>query len=160
MQDGDRDLFRLLEPVVSSQGLDLVEARRVGPATRPILRIVIHSPEGVSHADCARVTRASSEAIEEAGVLPGGYVLEVSSAGLERVLQEPREFDLFRGRPVRVRMAEGDPVEIRGIVGGVREGDTVVVLQEDGGESLIEWSRVRKARLIAETPGRRDGGGS
>jgi len=160
MQDGERALFRLLEPVVSSQGLDLVEIGLAGSRSRPILRIVIHSPEGVSHADCARVTRASNEAIEESGDIPGGYILEVSSAGLERVLRDPREFDLFRGRQVLVRVAEGDPLEIRGVAGGTGEDGCVVVRGEDGGESRIEWARIRKARLVPETPVRRDGGES
>ena len=160
MQDGERNVFRLLEPVVRSQGLALVEVRLVGAQSRPALRIVIHSPEGVSHTDCARVTRAANEVIEASGTMPGGYLLEVSSAGLERVLREPREFDLFRGRQVQVRVADGDPAEIRGTAEGSLEGDTVVVRGEDGGETRIEWARIRKARLVPETPVRRDGGGS
>lgn len=142
------------------QGLDLVEVRLVGAQTRPVLRIVIHSPEGVSHADCARVTRAADEAIESSSVIPGRYILEVSSAGLARVIREPHEFDLFQGRAVMVRVSDGDPAEVRGTVAGTREGSSVVVRRQDGSECLIEWSRVRKARLVPETPGPRDGGES
>ena len=160
MQDGERDLFRLLEPVACSLGLGLVEVRLAGAKSRPMLRIVIHSPEGVAHADCARVTRAANEAIEESGAFPGGYLVEVSSAGLERVLRDPREFDLFQGRQVSVRVADGDPLEIRGVAAGSGEDGYVVVRGEDGEENRIEWARIRKARLVPETPVQRDGGES
>ena len=150
MGSQDRELFALLEPIVETQGVDLVEVALVGGGRRPTLRIVVHSADGVTHGDCSRVTRAVADALDDAGRLSDGYDLEVSSPGLRRVLKDPREFRVFRGAPVRlwVAPAEGEPpVELVGRAEGTRDGEGVVLRAEDGRESVIPWSRVTKARL-------------
>jgi ribosome maturation factor RimP len=154
---GDRELFDLLEPTVASQGVDLVELRRVRAGRRTILRVVIHSAQGISHGDCARVTRLVEEVLEERGTPPGTYELEVSSPGIDRVLREAREFEVFRGRPVRIWLDEASPErEITGVCEGLRGDGAVVVRREDGAESVVDWLRVKKARLVPpEEPRRR-----
>ena len=155
----DRELFRLLDPVVAAQGVGLVEIALVGGGRRSTLRVVIHSEGGVSHGDCARVTRAIGDAVEDAGILSGGYDLEVSSPGLRRVLKQPGEFDLFRGQVVRVWVAEGEAQgEVVGVSEGTRDGGVVLRL-EDGSESVIPWSQVTKARLDPEGAASRGLGG-
>jgi ribosome maturation factor RimP len=159
MGSQEGELLAVLEPVVVSQGVGLVEVALVAGGRRPTLRIVIHSDGGVTHGDCTRVTRACADAVEDAGLLPGGYQLEVSSPGLRRVLKAPREFDVFRGQTVRVWVADTDEdtrTEIVGVAQGTRESEGVVLRTEDGRESVIPWTRVAKARLEeadAKTPG-------
>jgi ribosome maturation factor RimP len=154
----EQALFDLLEPCVSSQGVDLVEVQLARAGKRQILRLVIHSEQGVTHGDCARVTRAAGAAVDESGALEGSYLLEVSSPGLDRVLRAPREFDVFRGRPVRVRLEE-EGGEITGVAAGTRSGSEIVIREEGGDEQVVEWSRVAKARLVPEAARRAHGGG-
>jgi ribosome maturation factor RimP len=118
--------------------------------------VIIHSERGVTHAECARVTRAAAALLDDAEGAPASYVLEVSSPGTDRVLKEPREFDLFRGMEVRLQIvvSEGDAgtrQEVTGKVDGC-DGDDVVVRGEDGSKSVIPWSSVARARLVPETP--------
>jgi len=102
----------------------------------------------VTHGDCTRVTRAVGDALDDAGLLAGGYELEVTSPGLRRVLKAPREFDVFRGRPVRLWIADGEARSVvAGVAQGTRGGEGVVLRGGDGSESVIPWSRVTKARL-------------
>lgn len=149
-------VFDLLNSVVAGQGLDLVEIG-LGAARRgTLVRIVIHSPEGVSHGDCARVTRACSQALEDADAIDGSYTLEVSSPGLSREMKDGREFEIFRGLPVRMVLADGSG-ERTGTCAGA-QGEGVVLREEDGTESVIPWSNVAKAKLVPETRGRDFGG--
>ena len=150
-------VFSLLAPVVAAQGLDLVEIGLGGAKRGTLIRIVIHSPEGVSHGDCARVTRACSQAIEDDDAIDGSYTLEVSSPGLTRSMKDAREFGIFRGMPVRVVLAAGG--EKTGRCAGADEaGEQVVLQEEDGSETRIPWSNVAKAKLVPETRDRDFGG--
>jgi ribosome maturation factor RimP len=143
----DREIFELVEPGVASQGVDLVDVELAPARRRTIVRLIVHSDAGVTHADCARVTRVASRILDESGAMAGSYVLEVSSPGTERVLKTPREFDLFRGRAVRVHLRDGSE-EITGRAAGAR-GDAVALMREDG-ELILPWTRVAKARLVME----------
>lgn len=148
MEGGERKLFDLLGPGVAAQGVQLVELDVAGSGRGSVVRIVIHSPDGISHADCVRVTRACGEAIEASGALGDRYSIEVSSPGTSRVLKSGREFEVFRGEPVRVWIGP-DAEERIGTCAGTR-GEGVVLRDHDGNETVIPWSSVTKARLAAE----------
>lgn len=139
------DLFERLEPVVSARGVDLVEVGLGRSGARELLRLVIHGSQGVSHADCARVTRAVADALTASGMLAGSFALEVTSPGLDRVFKHPREFEIFRGQPVQVWRLEEEGV-LTGVASGLAEGDPVI-LDENGMPTRIAWSAVKKARL-------------
>jgi len=145
------EIFALLEPHVGAQGLDLVEVAVSGGRRRAVVRLVVHSEAGVTHGDCARVTRAAGAALDEAGAFPGSYVLEVWSPGTDRVLRAAREFDLFRGRLVQVVLADED-VPRTGRAAGTRGAESVALARDDGGEDVLAWAAVAKARLIPEPP--------
>ena len=151
MQSQEEGLYDLLEPHIASQGVDLVEAHWTNAGGRECLRIVIHAEAGVSHGDCSRVTRAVERAVDDEELVPGSYVVEVTSPGLDRVLKDGREFEIFRGRRVRVWM-EGDPPEREGVSLGLAGGE--VQLRLDDGELLtVPWPGIKKARLVPEARG-------
>ena len=50
--------------------------------------------------DCARVSRALENWLDEHDGIPERYVLEVSSPGIERPLTRPRDWERFAGNPV------------------------------------------------------------
>lgn len=138
---------------MSGAGFELVEAVLEQRGRRQVVRIVIHSEAGVTLGDCERVTRAAGSALETANSIPGSYVLEVSSPGVDRVLKSAREFDLFRGKRVRLRLAiEGNEPEreVFGTCDGTREGNAVAIRDEEGAPGVIPWTSVSKARLEPE----------
>ena len=69
-----------------------------------MLRVLIDHEGGVSTAHCEAVSRALDPLLDAADPIPGSYVLEVSSAGLERPLKRPEHFLRCLGRPVLVRL--------------------------------------------------------
>jgi ribosome maturation factor RimP len=162
MENRERELFDLLEKVVAARGLDLVEVRLGSGRSRALLTIVIHSREGVTHGDCARVTEACERALAGDPAGRGPHTIEVSSPGTDRVLRAAREFELFRGRRVLIRTAPDFPErEICGTCAGFREGAGICLRTEDGREIVVPWDSVVKARLVPEGPlsGRRPDGG-
>lgn len=157
MEGRERELFDLLEPAITRQGVVPVEIGLSGNRRGTIVRVVIHGPDGVSHGDCARVTRACQEALDESGALGSDYTLEVSSPGTTRVLRDEREFEIFRGLPVQVRMKDGTR-DRTGFCAGRQPGEGVVLREEDGTESVIPWPEVAKARLAVVPGSRRKAG--
>ena len=144
-----------LEPIVAEEldrlSYDLVEMRRGGSRSRPVLDIRIDRRDGmaVTVGDCAKVSRAV-EARLDAGVGVGErYVLEVSSPGVERPLRSAHDWRRFAGRRATVlseALGGREEVEILGIRGepGAEE---VVIRTARGDDRRIPLAGVREARL-------------
>jgi ribosome maturation factor RimP len=106
----DLDHVRAIaERVASSLGLEVIEVELRGGGKSRMLRIFIDKPAGVTHEDCANLSREVSTILDVEDAVPGGsYVLEVSSPGLDRKLVRPVDFEKFQGS--RVKLTTKDPV--------------------------------------------------
>ena len=106
----DLDQVRaIVERVASSQGLEVVEVELRGGGKARMLRIFIDKPNGVTHEDCASVSREVGTIVDVEDAMPGGpYTLEVSSPGLDRKLSRPADFERFQGS--RVKLTTRDEV--------------------------------------------------
>ena len=83
----------IAERVAASSGLEVVEVELRGGGKARMLRIVIDKPGGVTHEDCANLSREVGTILDVEDVIPGSsYVLEVSSPGLDRKLSAPSRF--------------------------------------------------------------------
>lgn len=95
------------ERVAASSGLEVVEVDFRGGGKARMLRITIDKPEGVTHEDCANLSRDVSTMLDVEDIVPGGsYLLEVSSPGLDRKLSRPADFQRFTGSLVKVMTRE------------------------------------------------------
>jgi ribosome maturation factor RimP len=109
---------------------------------------------GVSHDDCQRVSQQLSVILDVEELIPGpGYVLEVSSPGLDRALRKPGEYDRFRGRLAKISTTE--PVEnekfFEGRLAGVAEGKVKLELQGKKPRTVeVPLDKIRKAHLVVE----------
>jgi ribosome maturation factor RimP len=93
----------IVQRVAASHGVELVDVEFRGGGKSRMLRIFIDKPSGVSHDDCAGVSREVSTILDVEDVVPGGsYVLEVSSPGLDRKLVRAEDFARFVGSVVKV----------------------------------------------------------
>lgn len=143
-------LIDLLEPVVQSLGLDLVEIEVALTRNGGLLRLYIDGPSGISLDDCERTSRAVTGALDVEDPIQHAYRLEVSSPGPDRPVRKPGDFERYRGRFLRVRCCE--PVEGRSrlmgrLTGVAEEGFT---LEVEGSSYCIPWPNVEKARLVPE----------
>ena len=148
---------QIAERVTASQGLELVDVEFRGGGKARMLRVFIDKPGGVTHEDCAFVSRELGTIFDVEEAVPGGaYTLEVSSPGLDRKLVKPSDYERFAGS--RVRVSTREPVygsrRFEGRLQGVHDGR--VALEVGGGKKAparlveIELGNVEKANLVPE----------
>src|SRR5256885_17196193 len=99
----------IAERVAASAGVEIVEVELRGGGKARMLRIFIDKPGGVTHDDCANLSREVGTILDVEDVIPGAsYLLEVSSPGLHRKLIRPADYERFTGS--RVKLTTRQPV--------------------------------------------------
>lgn len=68
------------------------------------LRLYLDKEGGVDIDDCEAVSRAVDPVLDEKDPIPESYRFEVCSAGLERQLKRPSDFERYLGEPVLVKL--------------------------------------------------------
>lgn len=97
----------IADRVAASSGLEVVELEMRGGGKARMLRIFIDKPGGVTHEDCANLSREVGTILDVEDAVPGGsYTLEVSSPGLDRKLSRPADFERFVGSLVKLTTRE------------------------------------------------------
>ena len=101
----------IVEPVLASLGLVLVEVEVRGRGPKSLIRVVIEQPldegdGGVSVEDCGRAHALIGHALDAEDPIAHAYVLEVSSPGLDRPIRHVGEYERFKGRLARFKLAK------------------------------------------------------
>ena len=94
----------LAKPVVREEGCSLWDVEYVREAGSWYLRLYIDKEGGVSIDDCERISRRMDPILDEADPIPDSYVFEVGSAGAERQLKRPGDFEQFMGSEVELKL--------------------------------------------------------
>jgi ribosome maturation factor RimP len=108
----------------------------------------------VSHADCERVSKQLSVILDVEELIPGpGYVLEISSPGMDRALRSATDFERFKGRLAKV--STGEPIAgmkfLEGRLRGFAEGKVRMELKGKEARVVeIPLDTIRKANLVVE----------
>ena len=104
---------RIAEPILSSLGLVLVDVELRGRGGNSLLRLVIERPTGegaaaesVTIKDCERAHVLIGHAFDVEDPIPHAYVLEVSSPGLDRRMRSATDYERFKGRLARFKLAK------------------------------------------------------
>ena len=123
-------------------------AGALGPA-------VAHDPyPKISHADCERVSKQLSVILDVEELIPGpGYILEVSSPGMDRALNKPGDFERFVGRLAKISTSEpvGDAKFFEGRLAGFGEGKVRMELKGKEARTVeLPIEVIRKANLVVE----------
>ena len=141
-----RDVKDALEDVVLSEldavGYDLVELRRGGTQSRPLIEVRIDRRDGVAVTvdDCARASRALEARLDGSELVSPQYVLQVSSPG-ERPLRTP-------GRLASVCWAVGERAGAGSRRAGSRERSSRWRERQDGGRGARAQAEGRVERRI------------
>ena len=138
---------QLAQPLAEAAGCSLWDVEYVKEAGTWYLRIYIDKETGVSIDDCEAVSRALDPVLDEADPIPTSYIFEVSSAGVERELKRPRDFEKFLGSQVEVRHYQ--PVEGAKAHTGTLRGyaDGAVTIEINGVEKTYQKAQVAQVRL-------------
>jgi ribosome maturation factor RimP len=88
---------------VEAEGCSLWDVEYIKEAGSWYLRIYIDKEDGVSIEDCERISHRLNKVLDEADPVPDSYIFEVASAGADRELKRPSDFEQFIGHEVEVR---------------------------------------------------------
>ena len=91
----------VLSPSADALGLYISGIEFTQDERGPMVRIYIDGENGVGIADCAKLTREFDPILDVEDPLPDAYTLEVSSPGLDRVLEVARDFERFKNFHIR-----------------------------------------------------------
>lgn len=94
---------QLAKEHVEAEGCSLWDVEYIKEAGSWYLRIFIDKENGVSIEDCERISHRLDKVLDEADPVPDSYIFEVASAGADRELKRPSDFERFIGHEVEVR---------------------------------------------------------
>ena len=137
-------------PVVEECGCSLWDVEYVREGGEWFLRLYIDKEGGVDIGDCEKISRAIDPILDEKDPIPDSYHFEVCSAGLERVLKRPRDFQQFMGSPVLVKLysPKNGAKEFPGVLTAYEDGRVTVTVGEK--TYTFEKSEVAMVRLRVE----------
>ena len=138
----------LAEQVAIDNGLELVHAEVAGPDNKPIVRVYIDKPQGVTHEDCSAVSTHLGTILDVEDFIHASYTLEVSSPGLERGLYKRADYERFAGSNAKLKTRQ--PIDgqrnFRGRLLGI-EGDEVIFEDRTNGRVRVPLEIITKAKL-------------
>jgi ribosome maturation factor RimP len=134
-------------PVVEEEGCSLWDVEFVREAGTWYLRIFIDKEDGVSIDDCERISRRLDPILDEEDPIAESYVFEVGSAGADRELKRPGDFEMFLGSDVEVKLYQ--PVNgSKTFVGELLAyDDGAVVIRSGKREDRFEKNQIAKVKL-------------
>ena len=144
-------VWELAEPVAKENGCELWDVEYVREAGQWYLRLYLDKEGGVDILDCEAVSRKVSDLLDEVDPIESSYMFEVSSAGAERALKRPGDFERFMGSAVLVKTykPKDGRKEFAGTLAGYEDG--AVLLDMGTGEPLrFEKSEIALVRLRVE----------
>lgn len=146
------DLQGQIKTLVESMGYEFVGCEMQSQGRQTLFRIYADKIGGITAGDCSRISHQMSAMMDVEDPVPGRYILEVSSPGIDRPLFELDHYRRFIGERVKVKLVVpvGQRRQYTGLLKSV-EGEAVHLLV-DGSEQEVElpFSNIEKGNLIGE----------
>jgi len=150
---GDFDIKKvaqLVEPVLDEMGFELVDIEYLSEHGRMVLRVYADKEGGITLDDCASVSRQIGDLIDVKGIVRHGYVLEVSSPGLNRPLKKENDFLRAVGEKIKIKMI----VPVKGrrrFTGYLRKfEESTIYIEVDNNLIALPRQDVEKANIVYE----------
>jgi len=135
-------------PICNEFGLNLWAVEFVKEGSNWFLRILIDRDGGVTIDDCENVSRKLDKQLDKYDFIEQAYMLEVGSAGIDRPLKRPEDFEKYTGEYVDIKLykAINKVKQFQGKLRGLENG--IISIETDGGETLeFELMSVASCRL-------------
>ncbi|MBN2659592.1 MAG: hypothetical protein JXR86_21215 [Spirochaetales bacterium] len=142
-RESENKLLEDVEAIVNNLGFSIVEVNSSTNRNRLKINMVINSPEGVKIEDCSKVHKTVFPRLEIIYDKFDVY-LEVSSPGIERSFKDAREFEIFKGRAVKIMHSGSNDWDL-GMIESTENDEVTVVI--DGVAKKIKFSDIHKCKL-------------
>ena len=112
MDDDVKEKIRqLAEPVVASEGMELIHAECIKMHTRWIIRLFLDKENGVTLDDCTNISNQLGDIFDIREVIKGAYTLEISSPGIDRPISRDQDFVKYKNSKINIKTS----IKIEGI---------------------------------------------
>ena len=144
------ELIKLLEPVVTALGYEMLGIEYFRQKDGSMLRLYIDNDAGITIDDCTRVNHQVIGVLDVHDPIRERYHLEISSPGLDRPLFTLEQFQRFIGEKVKMKLSEKieERKKVTGVIKAVDE--TAVLVSDDGVDYLIPAEAIDSAHLVPE----------
>ena len=131
-----QQIRELIAPLLAARQVELVDLACYPGGGRMLVRCLVDTPSGITLEKLSGLNRAIGAVLDEHDAVPGRYLLEVSSPGLDRPLKSGTDFERIIGRRIRVQTSV--PVDARQEHRGelLSAGEQGIVLRLDNGDKL------------------------
>ena len=146
-------IFNLLEPTIELMGFELVLVNIINNEPK-VVKIIIDGKNGIklTISDCKKVSRAIAPIFDVEDMFLDKYVLEVSSAGIERPLVKIADYLRFIGSHALIKLhqsLDGKKVH-QGLLMSIEDND--VILQIIDGSLAVQkkicFDNIKAANLV------------
>lgn len=146
----EQEVLKLLAPIVEEKGIDIWDVQFQKEGKDYYLRIFLDKENGISIDDCEFVSRALEEKLDEEDPIPQAYMLEVSSAGLDRLIQYDFHFAKCMGKNVDAKLFAPlfGKKEFTAKLCGFQDG--IVTLEYENELVEIPQEKISQLRLTVE----------
>lgn len=140
-------LSALFAPILQNFNADFVALELKGSKSNLVVRVIADQDGGITLPTCAAISRALSDQLDVADIVPGRYRLEVSSPGVDWPLKTARDFQRHLGREVNLRYREGGETvaTVEGTIQAV--SDAEIVIAEKSRSVAIPLPQVEVGKL-------------
>lgn len=138
----------IAQKIATMREVEFVHSEVVGTKRDSVVRIYIDKADGLSIEHCSGFSSAIEEVLDADDFIPGKYVLEVSSPGIERELYSLDDVIKFVGRLMKIKAKIG--IESQKTFVGVLESvddEVLKITDRTIGEVLLPYADVAKANL-------------
>lgn len=140
----------LLQPITERYGVEIYDVEYVKEGSDWYLRAYIDKEEGVNIGDCENVSRALSDALDEADYIDDAYILEVSSPGLGRTLKKDKHLQKSIGEEVEIKLYK--PVDkCKEFAGILKEFDAnTITIETEEEDKTFDRKEIALIRLALD----------
>lgn len=141
----------LVTPILTENGLELVDIEYVKEGKNWFLRVYIDKDNGIDIEECGIVSERLSEKLDALDPIPHNYFLEVSSPGAERPLKKEKDYQRAIGKNVFIKTYE--PIDGEKAFEGILTdftGETVTVdmkIKTRKKTVVLPFDKIASARL-------------
>ena len=143
------EIKKAISPVLEDTNSELVQLDLIRTSGQVIIRVLVDKVEGgISLDECTRINKRLGDILEEQGIIPDRYVLEVSSPGLDRPLKNESDFRRCLNKKVKFFLLEpvNGKLEWDGLIKSVSDGQ--VHAEVATGQIQIPLVKINKAKQL------------